>query len=105
MIPQQSPVLLHGDLWSGNVHTDSDGKPVLIDPAVYYGWAEADLAMTALFGGFSSYFYAAYQEVRPLDSGWERRLELYNLWHLLNHLHLFGESYLSDVKQVIKKYA
>lgn len=105
LIPQQTPVLLHGDLWSGNVHTDSDGKPVLIDPAVYYGWAEADLAMTALFGGFSSYFYAAYQEVRPLDSGWERRLEFYNLWHLLNHLHLFGESYLSDVKQVIKKYA
>lgn len=105
LIPQQTPVLLHGDLWSGNVHTDSDGKPVLIDPAVYYGWAEADLAMTALFGGFSSYFYAAYQEVRPLDSGWERRLELYNLWHLVNHLLLFGESYLSDVKQVIKKYA
>ena len=105
LLPEQPPVLIHGDLWSGNVHADEEGMPVLIDPAVYYGWGEADLAMTKLFGGFSRRFYAAYQEVLSLEPGWENRMALYNLWHLLNHLLLFGESYLADVKQVIQKYA
>ncbi|MGH1462982.1 MAG: fructosamine kinase family protein [Neptuniibacter sp.] len=105
LVPAQTPALLHGDLWRGNVHCDASGTPVLIDPAVYCGWAEADLAMTKLFGGFSAKFYAAYQEIHPLTPGWEQRMDLYNLWHLLNHLLLFGESYFHDVKQVIHKYA
>lgn len=105
LVPFQNPALLHGDLWRGNVHVGPMGEPVLIDPAVYWGWPEADLAMTKLFGGFSSRFYHAYEEVRPLERGWEGRVDLYNLWHLLNHLLLFGESYLPDLRQVIHKYA
>jgi len=104
LVPLQPPVLIHGDLWNGNVHCDPSGQPLLVDPAVYYGWAEADLAMTRLFGGFSSRFYAAYEEIQPLNPGWESRMPLYNLWHLLNHLLLFGKSYLADVKQVIHAY-
>lgn len=104
LVPPQPPSLLHGDLWRGNVHVDGQGKPVLIDPAVYYGWAEAELAMTRLFGGFSPAFYHAYNEINPMEPGWEARLGLYNLWHLLNHLLLFGESYLYDVRQVFRQY-
>lgn len=104
LIPEQKPALLHGDLWSGNVHVSEQGLPVLIDPAVYWGWPEADLAMTQLFGGFSGRFYDAYQEARPLPGGWRERMDLYNLWHLLNHLLLFGSGYLADVKRVICRY-
>ncbi len=85
--------LLHGDLWSGNCGFDSDGAPVIFDPAVYYGDRESDLAMTELFGGFPSSFYAAYQEVWPLDPGYEVRKQLYQLYHVLNHFNLFGGSY------------
>ena len=77
---------------------------MLIDPAVYVGHAEADLAMTELFGGFPPTFYAAYREVRPLQAGYEERRDLYNLYHLLNHLNMFGESYLSAVKSIIEEY-
>jgi len=105
LIPRQPPSVLHGDLWAGNIHTDKTGQPVLIDPAVYWGWAEADLGMTQLFGGFPKSFYDAYQEIRPLDSNWQKRLEIYNLYHLLNHLNLFGSSYHAQVVNLIKRYS
>ncbi len=93
--------LLHGDLWSGNYALDSKGAPVLFDPAVYFGDREADLAMTELFGGFSSEFYAAYCEAWPLDEGYGRRKTLYNLYHILNHYNLFGGGYLSQAEGML----
>lgn len=104
LVEPEHPSLLHGDLWSGNVMTGNDGKAWLIDPAAYVGSAEADLAMTELFGGFSRSFYEAYHEAASLPDGYEDRRDLYNLYHLLNHLNLFGRSYLSSVKRVIAKY-
>lgn len=92
--------LLHGDLWSGNYSFDTTGQPVLFDPAVYYGDREADLAMTELFGGFPARFYASYQEAYPLDSGYRTRKTLYNLYHVLNHLNLFGDGYLRQAEQM-----
>lgn len=100
----ESPTLLHGDLWSGNYLCDLDGNPVLIDPAVYYGHREADLAMTKVFGGFAPDFYAAYIEAYPLPEGWEYRENLYKLYHILNHLNLFGQSYLSEAEYLIRYY-
>lgn len=105
LIPVQPASLLHGDLWSGNVLADEHGKPTLIDPATYFGWGEADLAMTVMFGGFGDAFFAAYQEIRPLVSGWRERLSLYNLYHYLNHLNLFGGSYLSGVRSILRKFS
>lgn len=93
--PDEPAALLHGDLWGGNYLVDGRGQPVLVDPAAYYGRREADLAMTRLFGGFDSRFYAAYHEVWPLAPGSEERLAVYELYHLLNHLNLFGSGYLS----------
>lgn len=104
LIPAQHPALLHGDLWSGNIHSDSCGAPVLIDPACYWGWPEADMAMTCLFGGFSERFYRAYLEVNPLEPDWRERVPLYNLYHLINHLNLFGSSYHPQVNQVLERY-
>ena len=92
--------LLHGDLWSGNAGFTAEG-PVVFDPAVYYGDREADLAMTELFGGFPREFYRAYAESFPLEEGYERRKALYNLYHLLNHLNLFGGGYLGQVKATL----
>jgi fructosamine-3-kinase len=85
--------LLHGDLWSGNVMSDENGQPVILDPAVYYGQREADLAMTHLFGGFNSEFYDAYNETWPLPTDTIRRQNVYMLYHLLNHLNIFGRGY------------
>ncbi len=82
--------LLHGDLWSGNYAFTPSGEGVIFDPAVYYGDREADLAMTELFGGFGADFYAAYRDHYPLDDGYRVRKTLYNLYHILNHLNLFG---------------
>jgi protein-ribulosamine 3-kinase len=93
--------LLHGDLWSGNAGFTAEG-PVVFDPAVYYGDREADLAMTELFGGFPLEFYQGYEEVLPLDSGYQKRKHLYNLYHLLNHLNLFGGGYLAQVKATLR---
>jgi protein-ribulosamine 3-kinase len=95
------PSLLHGDLWSGNVGFTPEG-PVIFDPAVYYGDRETDLAMTKLFGGFPAEFYAAYQAEWPLPQGYETRKTLYNLYHLLNHLNLFGAGYLGQVKATLR---
>ncbi len=94
------PSLLHGDLWNGNAGF-SNGQPVLFDPAVYYGDREADLAMTGLFGGFPPQFYAAYEAAFPLEPGYEKRKPLYNLYHLLNHLNLFGGGYLAQVQAAL----
>jgi fructosamine-3-kinase len=97
--------LLHGDLWSGNYIVDDRGEACLIDPAVYYGHREADLAMTRLFGGFEPSFYKAYGEVSPLAPGHEDRLPIYQLYHVLNHLNLFGGGYFEQGKRILQHYA
>ncbi|SEA45331.1 fructosamine kinase family protein [Nitrosospira multiformis] len=101
--PDGHPVvsLLHGDLWSGNYNFDETGQPVIFDPAVYYGDRETDIAMTELFGGFPASFYAAYRSAYPLDPGYATRKTLYNLYHILNHLNLFGGGYLSQAEQMM----
>lgn len=99
------PSILHGDLWGGNYLADEQGRPCLIDPAVYFGHREADLAMTRLFGGFEAGFYRAYNEAWPLAPGHEERLHLYQLYHLLNHLNLFGMSYYGQCRQILQRYA
>lgn len=102
----RQPALLHGDLWGGNVvAADANGTPALIDPAVYYGDREAELAFTELFGGFSSAFYAAYNQAWPLEPGYLERRDLYNLYHVLNHLNLFGRSYSAHVEAIAQRYA
>ena len=103
-ITGEKPALLHGDLWSGNYFSDRDHSPCIFDPAVYFGFREADLAMTELFGRLPQQFYDAYHEAFPLNPGYDERKDLYNLYHLLNHLNLFGSSYLGSVEQVIRKY-
>ncbi len=95
------PALLHGDLWSGNAAMTSDGQPVIFDPACYYGDREADIAMTELFGGFSRRFYQAYHEAYPLDDGAPIRFTVYNIYHVLNHLNLFGESYSQQAQNLM----
>ncbi len=105
LVPPQSPALLHGDLWSGNALTGPRGEPALIDPAAHYGWAEAELGMTVLFGGFPRAFYDAYAHAYPLAPAWRDRLDIYNLYHLLNHLNIFGEKYLPRVQGILTRYA
>ena len=95
------PSLLHGDLWSGNTAMTPGGEPVIYDPAVYYGDREADLAMTEHFGGFSPAFYDAYCAEYPLDPGYATRRTLYNLYHVLNHLNLFGGGYGAQAERMI----
>ncbi len=97
------PSLLHGDLWAGNAATDTQGNPVIFDPACYYGDREADVAMTELFGGFSRDFYAAYKATWSLNEGYSVRKSLYNLYHILNHLNLFGSAYLRQAETMITK--
>ena len=99
------PSLLHGDLWSGNYLIDENGDPALIDPAVYVGAAETDLAMTELFGGFPRDFYQGYREESGDLYGYEDRKPLYQLYHLLNHLNLFGPSYLDSVLSIVYRYS
>lgn len=98
------PSLIHGDLWSGNAICGPDGKAWIFDPATYVGHYEAELAMTELFGGYSDSFYRAYHEVNPIDGGYRDRKDLYNLYHLLNHLNLFGSSYLHSVQKILDRY-
>jgi fructosamine-3-kinase len=95
------PSLLHGDLWGGNFGVDASGTPVIYDPAVYYGDREADIAMTYLFGGFPTAFYSAYESAWPLSVSAHPRVKLYNLYHVLNHLNLFGGGYESQSLSMI----
>lgn len=103
--PAEPACLLHGDLWGGNYLADGDGAPVLIDPAAYHGRREADLAMTMLFGGFTRDFYSAYNAVWPLADGHDARLDIYKLYHLLNHLNLFGTGYRGQCVEIMRRYA
>lgn len=105
LFPPEMPALLHGDLWKHNYLAPANGEPVLIDPAVYYGHREMDLAMTKLFGGFDREFYGAYNNEEPLIPGWEERVDLCNLYPLLVHLNMFGGSYADRVGSVLRKYA
>src|SRR3990170_4265627 len=100
----EKPSLLHGDLWAGNYLVDENGRVCLIDPAVYYGNREADLAMTKLFGGFTKEFYDSYNELYPLEDGYEYRENIYKLYHVLNHLNLFGSGYYQQALSLIKFY-
>ncbi len=105
LIPEEPPALVHGDLWSGNAITDSNGLPCLIDPAVFYGHRETDLAMMQLFGGFGNQIFNSYQNHYPLEKNWHRRIDIWQLYYLLVHLNLFGSSYYGSVKTIIEKYA
>ena len=100
---QPAPSLLHGDLWSGNAAQCRDGTPAIFDPACYYGDRETDIAMAELFGGFPTSFHAAYRAAWPLDSGYETRKPLYNLYHILNHFNLFGQAYLGQAQRMIER--
>lgn len=102
--PPEGPALIHGDLWSGNLHITAGGEPALIDPAAYYAHREAELAMMRLFGGFSARVYGAYHEAFPLEAGWPDRVGVYQLYHLINHLNLFGRSYHTRVMDLARQY-
>ncbi len=104
IIPEESSAMLHGDLWSGNFLMDDKANPCLIDPAVYYGHRETDIAMTKLFGGFSASFYSTYNEHFKLEKGWDKRIDIFNLYPLLIHLNLFGTSYLGQVKSILQRF-
>ncbi|KAA2219301.1 fructosamine kinase family protein [Maribacter flavus] len=104
LFPKVKPSLLHGDLWSGNFLISKDGVSFLIDPAIYYGHHEVDIAMTRLFGGFGDSFYKAYREIIPPEPGEEERKDIYQLYYLLVHLNLFGASYAAPVKRILSTY-
>lgn len=103
LLKTEQAVLLHGDLWSGNFMVTSEGQASIMDPAVYYGHREVDLSMSLLFGGFDKKFYESYENVFPLEKGWEERVEIYNLYPLLVHVNLFGASYSQRVKSILKR--
>lgn len=100
---QPHPSLVHGDLWSGNAAITVDGEPVILDPATYWGDREVDLAMTELFGGFPAAFYRGYNDVFPLDAGYQKRKTLYNLYHILNHFNLFSGGYASQANRMLQE--
>jgi fructosamine-3-kinase len=102
ILPEEKPSLLHGDLWSGNYLPGPEGRACLIDPAVYYGHREMDIAMSKLFGGFHFRFYAAYDQAWPMQPGWQGRMDICNLYPLMVHVNLFGGGYLGDVKRILK---
>ncbi len=104
IFPETAPSLIHGDLWSGNFMVNAKGRACLIDPAVYWGHPEIDIAMTTLFGGFNSSFYEAYNRHNPLEKGWQNRLDIYNLYPLMVHVNLFGGGYLASVERIIGRF-
>lgn len=104
LFPKEAPSLIHGDLWSGNFLFDQQAQGVLIDPAVYYGHREMDLAMSLLFGGFAPDFYESYEETFPLEKNWRKRVDFCNLYPLLVHLMLFGASYRSQIRQILRRF-
>ena len=104
LFPVEPPSMVHGDLWNGNYIVSDTGTAALIDPAACYGHREADLAMTTLFGGFSTDFYEGYTEEYPPEKGWKERLDLYNLYPLLIHLNLFGQSYWSGIRSILGRF-
>lgn len=104
IFPNEKPALIHGDLWSGNFTIGSDGYVVILDPAIYYANREIEIAFTRLFGGFNSNFYEAYNNEFPMESGWQKRMDIYNLYPLLVHLNLFGISYMEQIKSILRIY-
>jgi protein-ribulosamine 3-kinase len=104
IFPPSKPSLLHGDLWGGNYLFDENGTAVLIDPAVYYGHPEMDLAFTRMFGGFSDEFYRGYESASPIEKGFSKRIPIYNLYPLLVHVNLFGGHYSSQAEQILKSF-
>lgn len=102
IFPDESPGLLHGDLWGGNYFYDTGGRATIFDPAVYYGHREIELAFTHLFGGFSNSFYRAYEECYPPEPGFSERKDIYNLYPLLVHTNLFGAGYARQVEGIVK---
>jgi fructosamine-3-kinase len=102
--PLDGPALVHGDLWSGNLHVAAGGVPALIDPSASFSHREAEFGMMRLFGGFSPRVYAAYGEAFALEPGWQERNPLYQLYHLLNHLNLFGGEYRGQVMAIVNPY-
>lgn len=104
LCPETNPSLLHGDLWGGNYLIAKDGCPYLIDPAVYFGHSEVDIAMSRLFGGFGHAFYKSYEDVIPSDADSMDRIKIYQLYYLLVHLNLFGSSYYSSVNAIVKQF-
>lgn len=104
LFPKEKPALVHGDLWSGNVIISNEGQPCLIDPAIYFGHREMDIAFSRLFGGFSQRFYDSYQEGLPMEPGFEERMGVYNLYPLLVHLILFGSSYLPGIERIVDRF-
>lgn len=104
IFPEEQPALLHGDLWGGNYFYDTEGNAVIYDPAVYYGHREIEIAFTHLFGGFSTVFYDAYNDTLPLETGFNNRRDIYNLYPLLVHTNLFGGSYARQVETIVKRF-
>ena len=104
IIPPEKPSLVHGDLWSGNFLVSNESKPCLVDPAVYYGHREADIAMSLLFGGFDPEFYEAYNRTWPMEKGWQKRTDILNLYPLLVHVNLFGGGYAGQVLRIIRQF-
>ena len=104
IFPNEKPSLVHGDLWNGNYLVDQEGNVCLIDPAVYYGFREMDIAMTKLFEGFLPAFYESYIDEYPLEKGWQERVDICNLYPLMVHVNLFGGGYAMQVESILRRF-